>query len=329
MYGFIALPPRFQARRIGLNGKCRQGPRLGDARRGQVAKIITALIIPGGVQYRRSFFPLISPIRNHTIAVYMAGTTKYWTDVVLKNWNARRRVKAIIIAIVAIVGAILFWYIAFPDRFDRGAALIKRGINAVAWKTVKATQEQPPNEQSMQVVRQPGAVAPEPYKVVVAEKTALQAKLSRATNQLERLGVEFKESERKATQLSKELEEAKATLGKAMRELQPVKDENYKLSLQVNELKKTLDASVLTRKKIQAFVQELARVEFGKAFPREGGAIEGYNVILRSLKKELPNDSFVQNSKELDVNIEWGILAPMLGNTSSQLRGYLDTTYLK
>lgn len=172
-------------------------------------------------------------------------------------------------------------------------------------------------------------VTPEAHNVVLGERKGLEAKLSRANQDLDKLRTEIKENDGRVGQFSKELEEAKATLGKAMRDLQSAKDENHKLSLQINELKKTFDASVLTRKKIQAFVQELARVEFGKEFPREGGTIEGYNVILRSLKKELPNDSFVQTSKELDVSIDWRILAPMLGNTTSQMRGYLETTYLK
>jgi archaellum component FlaC len=260
----------------------------------------------------------------------MSQTAKYCYDLIVKKWKSRRRFTAIFIAVLAIPLIGFFWYVAHQDQFNRGVILAKYWINAGARKLAQATQESTLKEQDNQAARPAGWVAPEVYNAVTARLKDAEAKFSRANNQLDTLRLELKQSEGRVNQLSKEFDETKSTLGKAMRDLQSVKEENQKLSVQLAEMKKTLDASVFTRKKIQALVQELTRVEFARAFPRNsGGTVDLYNTILRSLKKELPNDFYVQDSKELDPSTDWAILAPILGNTSSQLKGYLETTYLK
>jgi DNA repair exonuclease SbcCD ATPase subunit len=184
-------------------------------------------------------------------------------------------------------------------------------------------------------------IAPETHAAVLARLKEAESKISQLTKEAEsrisqlnkdvgNLKVELKQREDRASQLTKELEEAGTTVGNARQDLQVVKEENQKLIIQLSELKKELDSSRLIKKKIQAFADDLAVLAmFGHISSNQGGFVDQYNNILKSLKNELPNDFFIKSVQELDPNATGTTVGLKLANGSQQLKGYLDKTYLK
>jgi DNA repair exonuclease SbcCD ATPase subunit len=185
-------------------------------------------------------------------------------------------------------------------------------------------------------------IAPETHAAALARLKEAESKISQLTKEaasrisplnkdVDNLKVQLKQREEKASQLTKELEETSTTAGNARRDLQLAKEENQRLIARLNEMKKTLDSSDSTKKKLQFFAADLgvlARAGSGMS-SNQGGVVEQYNNILKSLKNDLSNDSFIQNVQELDPSASWITLGPRLYNGSQQLKDYLEKTYLK
>ena len=86
--------------------------------------------------------------------------------------------------------------------------------------------------------------------------------------------------------------------------MQLAKEENQKLIVQLSDLTKALDSSrsVVTRKKIQAFADDLdqcLQITGAGVSSNQTGLFDQYNLILKSLKNEFANDFFIQSAQEL------------------------------
>ena len=175
-------------------------------------------------------------------------------------------------------------------------------------------------------------IAPETHAAALARLKEAESKISQLNKDVGNLTVQLKQREDRASHLAKELEETNTTVGSARRDLQLAKEENQKLIVQLSELKKTLDSSrsVLTRKKIQAFVDDLDQLANLKGVnSNQTGLFDQYNLILKSLKNEFANDFFIQSTQELDPNATGTTAGVRFSNASYQLKNYLEKAYLK
>jgi hypothetical protein len=175
-------------------------------------------------------------------------------------------------------------------------------------------------------------IAPETHTAVLVRLKEAESKISQFNKDVDNLKVQLKQREDRASQLTKELEETSTTVVNARRDLRLAKEENQKLIIQLSELKKTLDSSrlVLTRKKIQAFVDDLDELAKLKGVSsNQGGLFDRYNLILKSLKNEFANDFFIQSMQEIDPNAMGTTVGVRFSNASYQLKNYLEKTYLK
>ena len=175
-------------------------------------------------------------------------------------------------------------------------------------------------------------VPSEKYNAVLAPLREAESKISQQSSDIDNLKKQLKQREDKPSQLMKDLEETKAALGIARKELQLSKEENQKLIAQVNEMKKKDEPSFIFKKKIEAFSQQLSEIQ--KQGPNlnsydQWAVVTSYNNILKSLKKDIPNDSYIQNTVELNTGGDWSYLRAAVTSGSSQLKNYLERTYLK
>lgn len=171
----------------------------------------------------------------------------------------------------------------------------------------------------------------EEYNALIAKLKQTESKSSQGTSDVNVLKVQFKQREDTITQITKEIEETKLALATAKRELQSARDQAQRIAAELDELKKKQVGSI-PQKKIQAFIQQLVSLE--KEAPSMDGynqtaLVTSYNNMLKSLKKDLPNDTYIQGASELSPSSSWSYLGPALKLFSAQLKNYLEQTYLK
>jgi myosin heavy subunit len=185
-------------------------------------------------------------------------------------------------------------------------------------------------------------IPPETHTAILSRLKETESKIAQLTKagesrifqlnkEIDNLKVQLRQSEDKVGQLTRDLNETSTTVGNARRDLQLAKEENQRLIARLNEMTKTLDSSDSTKKRLQFFAADLAglaRAGSGMS-SNQGGVVEQYNNILKSLKNDLSNDSFIQGVQELDPSAVWITLGPRLYNGSQQLKDYLEKTYLK
>ncbi len=159
-----------------------------------------------------------------------------------------------------------------------------------------------------------------------------ESRNSQRSSEVDNLKIQFKQREDKINQLTKELEETKLALETTNRDLQLSRQEAQKLSAQLNEMKKKDYISPMVKKRLEAFSQQLSELEKQAiSLDTQNGwaLITSYNNILKSLRKEIPNDTYVQNASELKSEGSIFVLGPSLRTASSQLKYYLERAYLK
>jgi hypothetical protein len=239
---------------------------------------------------------------------------------VLKTLPKKYLIRVVVLAVI-FIGLLLLYVVVYRDRpveiwgiklGERDDELRKQLVKARADIELK--------------------IAPETHAAVLARLKEAESRISQLNKDVGNLKVQLKQREDRASQLSKELEENSITVRNARRDLQLAKEENQKLIIQLSELKKTLDSSrlVLTRKKIQAFVDDLDELAKLKGVSgNQGGLFDQYNLILKSLKNEFANDFFIQSSQEIDPNATGTTAGVRFSNASYQLKNYLEKTYLK
>jgi chromosome segregation ATPase len=253
-----------------------------------------------------------------------------YTDV-LKTLPKKLVIRVVVVTVI-FIGFLLLYVVVYRDR-------------PVEIWGIKLGERDEELRQQLQKAQAEMAlkIAPETHAAVLARLKEAESKVSQLTKETEsrisqlnkdvgNLKVQLKQREDRASQLTKELEETNMTLGNARRDLQLAKDENQKLIIQLSELKKELDSSrlILTKKKIQALADDLAVLaKFGAISSNQGGFVDQYNNVLKSLKNELPNDFFIKSVQELDPNAIGTTVGLKLANGSQQLNSYLEKTYLK
>lgn len=142
--------------------------------------------------------------------------------------------------------------------------------------------------------------------------------------------VEARRLRARIKQLTAELKEATLVLEATKGELTSSIGQSRKLAIELNKLK---DAQVsISKNKLRAFFQQLAELEV-KAFSvgpnNKAGFVTAFNSIVKSLKAELRQDSYVQTLSGINSKATFIEIAPYLRDQSSQIRKYLKETYLK
>jgi hypothetical protein len=177
-----------------------------------------------------------------------------------------------------------------------------------------------------------------------AQLKEVKSKNSQLITDLDNLTKQSKQREVRPNQPSKELEEARTALAKATRQSQELEETKAALAArtqETNELKKKAEessASAINKKKvIESFVGQLSKLEKSVNvtaivdYNDLGSYIFTYNQIVRSLKKELPNDSYIEQIVELRAPTSaptYNVLLSAMRTLVPDLRVHLEL-YLK
>ncbi len=277
----------------------------------------------------------------------MSTWIKYGWDLVVKNWMERRRLRAVLIALVVIGLAIFVCYIVYPDRLDRGAGLIRYGINAAAWKVVQVTQEEAPKKQDTKAALPNKTVPVETHNVALVRLKEVESRNSVTNADNARLKAQVKERDEKIEELNKAVVESKKaastekfSFGESPKESM---ERAAKLAVQVEELKRKVEELTFTnkRKAMAGFVQQLTELEkLSTVADRHTTTLADYNAVMAiahsynqlvtGLKKELAqSDPYVQAVNTVDASAQYLPVLAYLRATIPQLRISLEQRYLK
>lgn len=168
---------------------------------------------------------------------------------------------------------------------------------------------------------------------LVGERARLKKQLQQANAKLKAakgVTVEVRKLRTRAKQLTKQLEEIRSVLETTKRQLTSSIEQNRKLTVEVNKLNKAL--ALISKNKLRAYSQQLADLEKKASSVNrlnKAGLVTAFNTIVKSLKADLRQDSFVRNLSGINSKAPFIIIGPYLKNQSSQIRQYLNETYLK
>jgi chromosome segregation ATPase len=167
------------------------------------------------------------------------------------------------------------------------------------------------------------------------DSNRLRGQLKERDDRIAQLEKQLNESNRSVEILTKELVDSKGKVEIVTTELRGSQKNLTEASRQIKDQSKKIDeyASTDRHKTLLGYIHQFENLEkrsswMGNAYV-EQNYTKQYNEILRALKKELPNDNYIQSATPLSEYGTSETFSTNLKSASSRLRGYLQQRYLE
>lgn len=178
-------------------------------------------------------------------------------------------------------------------------------------------------------------ISPEVYKALLGKLKAAESRNYSPKIEAEKFEAKIKERDDTISDLRRQLVETKTALENAKSDLQRSAKASQELKSQLIELKQKVEDISLAdkRKGILGFVHQLNELEKNVGGSKDAYAAQAharsYNQILTGIKRELPNDAYLQSANPVSDLGTLDSITSGVKDSFSRLRVYLEQRYLK